>query len=475
MSLRTKISLAMALVGLLVVAASIAVSGYFRYGEILRDFQTFVRSVAGTTAIAIDPADVAAIDDPNDDKTPEFRRVRAILEESRRINGLKVDDIFILRVTDAGPYETEFLVMLQAATFIGDKYSIPQSNRPALQSAVSKMLPAATRPYTDEYGRYISGYAPLFDADGRPFALLVIDVEISIFIQRLATDLAISAGAGLLALALAMIPGVLLANRITSGIKLLSASMQRFRDGQPDVRVSLRTGDEIEALGSVFNEMILSLAEKLALLPYVSRFTAEAVRRSRTDPSWLTGTEQSVSILFADLRGFTRFSENRDASALVRELNSLLSVQADVVVSAGGDVDKFIGDAVMAVFLDDEHSPASVFECAARLIQRVRDETDRTGWQLSLGIGIHCGRAVVGSIGSQTRRDFTAIGHTVNLASRLCDHAQPWEVLISADFRERLPADARARFHQTEPMNFKNVERPVATYAWRAEPVFAEK
>ncbi len=460
----------MALVGLLVVAASIAVSGYFRYGEILRDFQTFVRSVAGTTAIAIDATDVAAIDDPSDHETPEFQRVRAILEKSQQINGLQTDDIYILRSTDTGPYETEFLVMLQAATFIGDKYSIPPSNRPALQSAVSTMLPAATRPYTDEYGRYISGYAPLFDERGRPLALLVVDVEISQFIDRLVGDLAISAGAGLAALVLAMIPGVLLANRITSGIELLSASMQRFRDGQPDVQVALRTGDEIEALGSVFNEMIVSLAEKLALLPYVSRFTAEAIRRSHTDPSWLTGTEQSVSILFADLRGFTRFSENRDATALVRELNSLLSVQADVVVSAGGDVDKFIGDAVMAVFLDQEHSPASVFECAARLIQRVREETDRTDWPLSLGIGIHCGRAVVGSIGSETRRDFTAIGHTVNLASRLCDHARPWEVLISESFRERLPADAQARFQQTSPMHFKNVDHPVATYAWQADP-----
>ncbi len=460
----------MALVGLVVVAASIAVSGYFRYGEILGDFQTFVRSVAGTTAIAIAPSDVAAIDDPNDHGTPEFRRVRKILEDSRRINGLREDEIYILHATDDGPFEMQFLVMLQRDTFIGDRYSIPESNRVALRSAVSKMLPAATRPYTDEYGRYISGYAPLFDAEGQPFAMVVVDVEISTFINRLGTDLAISAGAGILALALAMIPAVILANRITGGIKLLSAGMQRFRDGQPDVQVALKTGDEIEALGSVFNEMILSLAEKLALLPYVSRFTAEAVRRSRSDPSWLTGTEQSVSVLFADLRGFTRFSEARDATSLVRELNSLLSVQADVVVSAGGDVDKFIGDAVMAVFLDDEHSPDSVFECAARLIQRVRDETDRTQWPLSLGIGIHCGPAVVGSIGSETRRDFTAIGHTVNLASRLCDHARPWEVLVSADFRERLNADTLPRFHRTEPMNFKNVHRPVATYAWHAEP-----
>ena len=71
--------------------------------------------------------------------------------------------------------------------------------------------------------------------------------------------------------------------------------------------------------------MIISLGEKLALLPYVSRFTAEAVRRSREDPLWLAGMEQEVIVLFADLRGFTSWCETREASFLVRELNRLLA------------------------------------------------------------------------------------------------------------------------------------------------------
>ena len=122
----------------------------------------------------------------------------------------------------------------------------------------------------------------------------------------------------------------------------------------------MSSGDELQHLGSVFNEMIISLGEKLALLPYVSRFTAEAVRRSRDDPQWLAGMEQEVIVLFADLRGFTSWCETRDAAFLVRELNRLLAVQADAVVSAGGDVDKFIGDAVMAVFLGGEGSAEKV-------------------------------------------------------------------------------------------------------------------
>jgi adenylate cyclase len=148
----------------------------------------------------------------------------------------------------------------------------------------------------------------------------------------------------------------------------------------------------------------------------------------------------------------------------VRELNRLLAVQADAVVSAGGDVDKFIGDAVMAVFLGGEDSAEKVFACAQQLIIAIRQEIEAEGWSLALGVGIHRGSAVVGSIGSDTRRDFTAIGHTVNLASRLCDRAEKWQILVSEPFYEMLPRETQAVFERTEPMEFKHVAQAVATY-----------
>lgn len=465
LSLRTKVALAMASVAVLVVVATLGTNFHFRRDQLLQEFQAFVRGAAGTTALALSGDEISTIHSPNDDATPAFQQARALLDRSRQVNGLAENEMYILRpVREEMPFETEFVVMLQKKTFIGSRYTIPAGNREMFLQAWKTKLPASSAVYEDENGRWISGYAPVLNRAGEPVAMIEADARISRFVERQRDELFLALAIGVGAFLVAMIPGLLLARNITQGLNKLSAGIRRFQSGEHDVQVKVTTGDELQQLGSVFNEMIVSLGEKLALLPYVSRFTAEAVRRSRDDPQWLAGSEQEVTVLFADLRGFTSWCETREASFLVRELNRLLAVQADAVVSAGGDVDKFIGDAVMAVFLEEENSADKVFQCARDLIAAIRAEIQAENWPLALGVGIHRGRAVVGSIGSDTRRDFTAIGHTVNLASRLCDRAGKWQILASESFYENLPALTQEMFARTEPLNLKHVAQTIATY-----------
>ncbi|HEX4665979.1 MAG TPA: adenylate/guanylate cyclase domain-containing protein [Chthoniobacterales bacterium] len=465
-SLRSKVVLAMATVAALIVAAILATNFHFRRVQLLQEFQAFVRGAAGTTALALDGDAISTIHSPNDASLPAFQRTRQILDQSRRINHLAENEMYILRPTGASPFETEFVVMLQKKTFIGSQYSVPMGNWDRFLDAWNSGQPTSSDIYEDENGRWISGYAPIFNRAGRPVAMVEADARISRYLERQRAELLLGLAIGAAAFLIAMIPGLLLARNITGGLNKLSAGIRRFQSGEHDVQVEVRSGDELQHLGSVFNEMIVSLGEKLALLPYVSRFTAEAVRRSRHDPQWLAGMEQEVIVLFADLRGFTSWCETREAAFLVRELNRLLALQADAVVSAGGDVDKFIGDAVMAVFLGEEGSAEKVFACARELIAAIRQEIEAENWPLAVGVGIHRGHAVVGSIGSDTRRDFTAIGHTVNLASRLCDRAGKWQILVSEPFHEMLSAETRMLFERTAPMEFKHVSQAVATYRY---------
>ncbi len=457
----------MATVAALVVTAILATNFHFRRVQLLQEFQAFVRGTAGTTALALDGDAISTVHTPNDVESSAFQAARNILDQSRRVNRLAENEMYILRPASmTAPFETEFVVMLQKKTFIGSRYTILPGNRaPFLEAWMTKM-PTSSDAYEDENGRWISGYAPILNRAGEPVAMIEADAEISRFVARQREELLLALAIGCGAFLVAMIPGLVLARNITRGLNKLSAGIRRFQSGEHDVQVHVTTGDELQHLGKVFNEMIISLGEKLALLPYVSRFTAEAVRRSRKDPKWLAGMEQEVIVLFADLRGFTSWCETREASFLVRELNRLLAVQADAVVSAGGDVDKFIGDAVMAVFLGGEGTGERVFACARELVGAIRREIEAEGWPLALGVGIHRGRAVVGSIGSDTRRDFTAIGHTVNLASRLCDRAGKWEILVSQSFYEMLPPETQAAFERTAPMELKNVAQAVPIYRY---------
>lgn len=467
-TLRAKLTLAMILIACLVVSAVVVTEFFLRRKELLEQFQASVQSIAGTTSISIPAEVIAAVRTNAEAGSPEFQQVRTVLDKSAKVNSLTEKEIYILRPIEVTPERivTEFVVMLQPKTFVGDRYEITPANMEPFRKAWKTGVPQSTGIYKDPHGTWISGYSPILDQQGKPAAILEVDAEISRYLARQQEELFAVLGISALALLVGIIPGLLLVRQITSGLLLLTNGMTRFQSGEHKLQLNIRSKDEIGMLSETFNEMILSLSERLALLPFVSRFTANAVRRSRHDPDWLKGSEQAVVVLFADLRGFTRFSESREAQTLVEQLNQILSVEAEVVLSMGGDVDKFVGDAVMALFFDVEEPARAALACAKEMLRRVRDQVEQNNLDLALGVGIHAGPAVLGSIGAEVRRDCTAIGHTVNLASRLCDSAGRWQILISEMFLQELPETERGDFQPTEPMRFKNVSQPVATFAW---------
>ena len=185
LSLRTKIALAMTSVAALVVVAILATNFHFRRMQLLQEFQSFVRGAARTTALAQDGEEINTIRAPNDAASAAFTHARQILEQSRRINGLAENEMYLLRpVSAASAFETEFVVMLQKKTFIGSRYTVPVANREKFLEAWRSGQPTSSDIYEDENGRWISGYAPVRDRAGRPVAMIEADARISRYLER---------------------------------------------------------------------------------------------------------------------------------------------------------------------------------------------------------------------------------------------------------------------------------------------------
>jgi adenylate cyclase len=176
--------------------------------------------------------------------------------------------------------------------------------------------------------------------------------------------------------------------------------------------------------------------------------------------------------MFADIRGFTQFSERTEPERVVEVLNEYFTRVTDVILDHGGMIDKYIGDAVMAVFgvpISKENDAANAVRSALqiqRLVAEMNRDAAARGWpELAVGIGINTGTATAGNIGSPRRLDYTVVGDAVNIASRLMDNATGGQVLISQPTADELGPEfklrklrARRVRGRSEPVQVFNVE-----------------
>ena len=177
------------------------------------------------------------------------------------------------------------------------------------------------------------------------------------------------------------------------------------------------------------------------------------------------GTDREVTVLFADLEGFTAFSERRSPEEVATMLNAYFERAVPAVREHGGEVDKLIGDAIMATFntKGDQREHALAAVRAAVALQRATEPVSRThpDW-LRFRVGVNSGTARVGIVGGEGRREHTTVGEIVNLASRLESKAPPGRVVVGATTYRALPDGARV-----EPLGgveVKGKEAPVEAY-----------
>jgi len=181
----------------------------------------------------------------------------------------------------------------------------------------------------------------------------------------------------------------------------------------------------------------------------------------------LGGRRAEITVLFADIRGFTSFSEGVTPEELVQVLNRYLAAAAEAVLGEDGTVDKFLGDAVMAWFnapiLQEDHTLRAI-----RAALRIRDAIQALHrefpprFQLAFGVGIHVGEAVLGLVGTEKRMEYTAIGDSVNTAKRVQENAGPSQILITESAYQLVASQIEVR--PVEPIQAKGKRAPIPAY-----------
>ena len=226
---------------------------------------------------------------------------------------------------------------------------------------------------------------------------------------------------------------------------------ERFGLGEEQAELVERAASRIRHLDEVFR-------------PYISPQLAERLEREPELAS-LGGVEREVSVLFADLEGFTSFSEGRPPAEVIAMLNEYWGIAVPLVVEEHrGLIDKFLGDAVMVIFNTSGDQPDHARRAAAaalHLQERCSELARRNpGWP-RLRAGVNTGPAVVGHVGTAQQRSFTVIGDTTNVAARLQAAAAPGAVVIAASTRAQL---GDADVEELPPLELKGKRKPLEAF-----------
>ncbi len=478
--MRYRTRLTVLLVALTVVTSGVLVGLSYRLtrGILVREIESKVLSIAGTAAALVDGDLHAQIHSREDEGSGAYRSVETQLRRVRDIN--RRGDVFIRYVyTMDRPAELggrlSYVVDAEESdsqnkSHVGDRVTSDVNDPTLLKLDTYHVEPFVT----DEFGTWLSANAPIRDGEGKVVGALGVDMAAHDVLEK--TKLLLWRGLLAMLAAVGLACGIawFLSRLVTRPLDQLAVVVNRIGQGDFDARVNLPNRDEFGQLGQAVNHMAGALRErellKGALARYLSQQVADEIIRTGTIPQ-LKGERRKITVLFLDIRNFTRMADHLAPEEVVEVLNEFFARMIEVIFKYHGTLDKFTGDGLMAIFGAPFEDPEQEYHAGCAAVEMQRElERLRARWsaegreQLRIGMGINTGIAVVGNIGSAQRMDYTAIGDTVNLAARLesatKDHGV--SVLISdrtyLAIRKRLPA----RYIATVQVRGRSA--PVAVY-----------
>jgi class 3 adenylate cyclase len=301
--------------------------------------------------------------------------------------------------------------------------------------------------------------------------------HISHTIDSLRWRLAITAAStGLVVLIIVLFVLRAISKRISKPITQLAIAMKEIEHGNyPKLPATLKKEHviELESLVHSFTAMVRSLEDREKIRSILDKVVSNEIAEKILNGNLSLGGEcKKISVLFVDIRNFTRTTEHMPADKVILFLNHFMSHMSKTIDAHGGVIDKFVGDEIMVLFgapiASEDHALQAV-QTACSMIQEldsINSQYKKDNFPpIQVGIGINSGEVVLGNMGTKNRLNYTALGSNVNLASRLCSAARENEILISEFTFKEPEIDKNFIVTSGELREYKGFSEKILTYA----------
>jgi adenylate cyclase len=281
-------------------------------------------------------------------------------------------------------------------------------------------------------------------------------------------------GATILIILLGIAMAFALGKRIYEPIDQLVDATRAIGNGELGFRFKERRDDELGQLMNAFNDMADGMLEKSQVMDALSRYVSPGVAKeilANLNEVELSGKRIDGSVIFADIVGFTQIAERIRPEEIVSMLNTYFSLITRACELNHGMVDKYLGDGIMLVFgapQPDENHRFNAINCALlmqRLVAHENARRERQGlFPVKFRIGINSGTMLAGNMGSRERMEYTVVGDTVNLASRLCGISNGGQIVISRNMYLHPKVEGRVIAGEYQSIRLRGIREPVSTY-----------
>jgi adenylate cyclase len=472
---RTKLLLIFVAVALITNGISLTVMDKLSSHYLYQGYRDKMLSITASTATMLDGDLLKGIQTRSDESTPAYTRLHDTLKRVRDAN--RRPDTYMKRVftvVKAPEDPNAFVVAVDPEENRETRAHAGEIYRSGTQRMGNIEKPFVEEKFiTDEFGTFLRSWAPVRDSASRIVGAVIVEAPAE-WVGRKMLPIRLS---GLFSMLLAVIiaapAALVVSHKASEPLVALQSAAARIGDGDFDQPLPVRSNDEFGQVAEAVNAMAKGLKErdrvKSTFAHYVSHQVMDSILKS-DQAVQLSGDRKRITVLFCDIRGFSTMSEHLPPEKVVKLLNEYFESMVEVVFRHNGTLDKFIGDGMMVIFGapdDDPYQEENALRTALEMQQELRRLSVKwkaEGLNIRSGIGINSGPAVVGNIGSSRRMDYTAIGDTVNLASRLESATKEMGVGILVSEYTYIGARGTFQFREMGSIHVKGRTEPVMTW-----------